>query len=136
ETSDAGKTLRVADTVYEIVEQSRFTSVAPMWQAYLISNFDEAETPPDALLPRDKSEKDNWQNWVSEGWKQGEEQANEIFQANLDRLNRDYTGMVRYKMLLEEGKVSPARLAEADLGNTGTGQDMRVNDRAIRITED
>lgn len=136
ESSDAGKTLRVADTVYEIVEQSRFTSVAPMWQAYLISNFDEAETPPDALLPRTAGEKENWKRWVSEGWRQGEEQANEIFQANLDRLNRDYTGMVRYKTLLEEGKVSPARLAEAELGNTGTGQDMRVNDRAIRITED
>jgi defect-in-organelle-trafficking protein DotC len=136
ESSDAGKTLRVADTVYEIVEQSRFTSVAPMWQTYLVSNFDEAETPPDALLPRTPSEKESWKRWVSEGWRQGEEQANEIFQTNLDRLNRDYTGMVRYKSLLEEGKVSPARLAEAELGNTGTGQDMRVNDRAIRITED
>jgi len=136
ESSDAGKTLRVADTVYEIVEQSRFTSVAPMWQTYLVSNFDEAETPPDALLPRTQGEKESWKRWVSEGWRQGEEQANEIFQTNLDRLNRDYTGMVRYKSLLEEGKVSPARLAEAELGNTGTGQDMRVNDRAIRITED
>lgn len=136
ESSDAGKTLRIADTVYEIIEQSRFTSVTPMWQNYLIAHFDEAETPPDALLPRDASEKANWQKWVTEGWTRGQEQAEETFQANLDRLNRDFNGMVRYRILLEEGKVSAPRLAGADLGNTGTGQDMRVNDRAIRITED
>src|SRR5690606_25579877 len=41
-----------------------------------------------------------------------------------------------YKVLLEEGKVSPPVLAEGNLGTTGTGQDMRVNDRAIRITQD
>lgn len=136
ESFDAGKTLRVADTVYEIVEQARFSSVAPMWQTYLVSNFEEAKLPPDALLPRNESEKAKWQQWVTEGWKKGEEQAEEIFQANLDRLNRDYTGMIRYRTLLEEGKVSAPVLAEGNLGNTGTGQDMRVNDRAIRITQD
>lgn len=136
ESFDAGKTLRVADTVYEIVEQARFTSVAPMWQTYLISNFEDPENPPDALLPRDPAEKGQWAKWVTEGWKKGAEQAEETFQANLDRLNRDYTGMVRYKVLLEEGKVSAPVLAEGNLGNTGTGQDMRVNDRAIRITQD
>lgn len=136
ESFDAGKTLRVADTVYEIVEQARFSSVAPMWQTYLISNFEEAQTPPDALLPRDESEKAAWSQWVTEGWKKGLEQAEETFQANLDRLNRDYTGMIRYRVLLEEGKVSAPVLAEGNLGNTGTGLDMRVNDRAIRITRD
>lgn len=136
ESFDAGKTLRVADTVYEIVEQSRFTSVAPMWQAYLISDFEEAEVPPDALLPRDAAERESWNRWVREGWKKGVEQAEETFQANLDRLNRDYTGMVRYRVLLEERKVSAPVLAEGNLGTTGTGQDMRVNDRALRITRD
>lgn len=136
ESFDAGKTLRVADTVYEIVEQARFSSVAPMWQSYLISNFEEPVAPPNALLPQDEAEKGQWAKWVADGWKKGEEQAGETFQSNLDRLNRDYTGMVRYKTLLEEGKVSAPILAEGNLGNTGSGQDMRVNDRAIRITQD
>lgn len=136
ESFDAGKTLRVADTVYEIVEQARFSSVAPMWQTYLISNFEEAPVPPDALLPRDEAEKGRWAQWVTDGWKKGEEQAQETFQSNLDRLNRDYTGMIRYRVLLEEGKVSAPVMAEGNLGNTGTGQDMRINDRAIRITQD
>jgi len=136
ESSDAGKTLRVADTVYEIIKQATFSPVAPMWQSYLISDFKEPEPPPTALAPHDESEAERYREWIREGWKKGEEQAKEIFDANMNRLNRDYTGMVRYRTLLEEGKVAPPILAEGNLGVTGTGQDMRVNDRAIRITRD
>ena len=134
ESFDAGKTLRVADTVYEIIEQARFAPVAPIWQTYLISSFDEAQDPPAALLPQTQSEKEQWNSWIKTGWETGREQANEIFQANLDRLNRDFTGMVRYRELLEEKKVSAPILAVGNLGTTGTGQDMRVNDQAIRMT--
>lgn len=136
EAFDAGKTLRVADTVYEIVKQATFSPVAPLWQTYLISDFKEPEQVPDALAPRDESERERWREWVRQGWKKGEEQAKETFDANLARLNRDFTGMVRYRELLEEGKVAAPVLAEGNLGVTGTGRDMRVNDRAIRITRD
>ncbi len=134
EVFDAGKTLRVADTVFEIIEQARFTPVAPMWQTDLIVRFDDPQEPPEALLPQTEGEKDRWNRWIKQGWNKGREQAHEIFKANLDRLNRNYTGMVRYKTLLEEGKVSAPVLAAANLGATGTGQDMRVNDNAIRMT--
>lgn len=136
ESFDAGKTLRVADTVFEIIEQARFTSVAPMWENYLVNAYSEPKTPPVALLPSSQEEIGAWNGWVREGWDSGKEQARQIFETNLNRLNRDFNGMVRYKTLIEEGRVSPAILAEGELGNTGTGQDLRVNDRAIRITRD
>jgi len=136
ETSDASKTLRVADKVYEIVDQTRFTPVVPLWQSYLIVNYEEPPKPPEQLLPRDEEEKKAWERWTTEGWKKGEEQAEEIFQANLDRLNRDFTGMVRYRALLEEGKVSGPTVGDTNMGTTGTGQDMRENDRLMRITQD
>jgi len=136
ESFDAGKTLRVADTVYEIIQQSTFTSVAPMWQTYLIGDFKEPDPVPQALAPKDESERERFQEWVKEGWRKGEQQAKEIFEANQNRLKRDFTGMVRYRQLLEEGKVAAPVLAEGNLGTTGTGQDMRVNDRALRITRD
>lgn len=136
ETSDASKTLRVADKVYEIVDQTRFTPVVPLWQTYLIVNYEEPPKPPEQLLPKDDDEKKAWERWTTEGWKKGEEQAEEIFQANLDRLNRDFTGMVRYRSLLEEGKVSGPTVGDTNMGTTGTGQDMRENDRLMRITQD
>ena len=134
EVSDAGQTLRVADKVYEIVENEQFTAVAPVWQTYLIMNFDEAEMPPAMLLPRSDAEKAEWKRWVADGWQKGEEQAQANLQANLDRLTRDFTGMVRFKKLAEEKLVNTPRIAAANLGTTGTGQDMRQNDRAVKIT--
>lgn len=136
ETSEAGRTLRVADTSYEIIEQATFAPVAPLWQSYLIRNYTSPSAPPDILLPRDGDEKGQWAASVVEGWNMGKQQAQDIFKSDLARLERDFTGMVRYKALLEEGKVSAPVVADARLGTTGTGQDMRVNDRAIRITQD
>lgn len=136
ETSDAGKTLRVADKVYEIVEQARFSSNAPLWHSYLIRSYTSPEPPPDTLLPKSDGERDAWRRWITEGWEMGNKQAQEIFEADMRRLERDFVGMVRYKSLLEEGKVSAPVVAEGNLGVTGTGQDMRVNDRALRITKD
>ena len=136
ETADAGKTLRVADTVYEIVEQARFVPVAPLWHSYLVRSYTAPENPPDSLLPKSDGERDAWKHWVTEGWNMGIKQAQEIFEADLRRLERDFLGMVRYKALLEEGKVSAPVVAEGNLGVTGNGTDMRVNDRALRITKD
>lgn len=136
ETSEAGKTLRVADTYYEIIEQARFAPNAPLWQGYLLRTYGTPSAPPDILLPQDRSERDAWKLAVAEGWEMGRQQAQEIFKADLARLQRDFVGMVRYKALLEEGKVSPPIVSDARMGTTGTGQDMRVNDRAIRITQD
>jgi defect-in-organelle-trafficking protein DotC len=136
ESFDAGKTLRVADTVYQIIEQARFTPVAPLWHTYLIRTYTAPEMPPDALLPRSDGERDAWRKWVTQGWMMGLKQADEIFKSDLNRLERDFTGMVKYKALVEQGKVSKPTVAEGNLGVTGTGQDMRVNDKAIRITKD
>ena len=136
ESFDEGKSLRVADTVYEIITQAQFTSVPPKWQEYLITVFNEPELPFTTLQPTSAEEKDAWKKWQMEGWNHGKEQAYAIFESNLNRLNRDFQGMVRYKILVEEGQVTPAVIAQGRLGNTGDGQNMRVNDRAIRITQD
>lgn len=135
EVSDAGQTVRIADKVFEIVENEEFTAVAPVWQSYLIMDFKEAELPPAMLLPKNDAEQAQWKAWVAEGWKKGTEQAEATLEANLYRLNRDFTGMVRYKKLAEENLVNKPMLAGADLGTTGTGQDMRQNDRAVKIMQ-
>lgn len=136
EMSDAGKTIRVSDTVYQIISQARFSPVPPMWHSYLIREYSTPKRPPDEILPRTPGERDVWEHHVSEGWDAGVEQANAIFQSDLNRLDRDYGGMLKFKELLAEGKVSAPVVSKAPLGVTGSGSDMRVNDRAIRITRD
>jgi defect-in-organelle-trafficking protein DotC len=136
ELIEANKTLRAADQVYEIVEQARFVPVVPLWQTYLAREWSPPTAPPDAVLPKTDGERDLWRRLVAEGWMQGVKQAQEIFQLDMNRLDRDYTGMVRYKTLLEQGMVSNPVVAEGNLGVTGDSERMRINDRAIRITRD
>ena len=136
EVFDEGKTIRVADSVYEIITQTVFTSVAPTWQEYLITAFEEPELSYTVLQPNSITEEKAWEKWERAGWNVGKQQAYNIFESNLNRLKRDFQGMIRYKILTEEGLVNPAVIAQGVLGNTGDGQNMRVNDRAIRITKE
>ena len=138
EIQEGGRTQRVADTVYEIVQQARLVQAAPLWQTYLdmeacCSRAPEAPSEP---LPRSDAERELWRRYVTEGWNEGLTQSTDIFQSNMRRLQRDFVGMTRYARLVEEGKVSPPVVADTNMGVTGTGQNMRVNDTVIRITRD
>lgn len=136
EQADAGRTIRVANRYYEIVETSRFAPSAPLWHEYLVRNFEPPRTPPADLLPREKNERELWRRYVAEGWAEGEKQSSEIFKADLARLERDYTGMIRYSEMLRRGQVSAPVVANQNLGITGSGQNMRVSDTIHRITQD
>ena len=136
EEQDAGRTLRVADRYYQILVQTRFAPVAPLWHTYLMTSFSAPERPQDALLPKNDGEREMWRKFVADGWEIGVQQAMQTYRLNLARLLRDYTGMIRYSELLEKGMVSPPVVASQALGVTGTGQDMRENDQVYRITAD
>lgn len=135
EQQDAGRTLRIADRYYRIIEQARFAPVAPLWHSYLIMSFSPPGKPEDSLLPK-SDERDLWRKSVAEGWDHGVQQALDTYRLNLRRLNRDYGGMIRYSELLEKNMVSPPVVASENLGVTGTGMDMRQNDQVFRITSD
>ncbi len=71
---------------------------------------------------------------MKQGWREGYEQGEQIFQMQLAQLVADYSGMVRYRMLLAEGKISQPYALQEDRGVTGGRNEMRVGDRALRIT--
>jgi len=124
----------VADRVYNIGRNARIVSAARTWRAYLERQWGEVTPPPDILLPANLDDRNKWDNWFDRGWKAGVEQADEIFQADLNKLISDYQGMVRYRTLLSQGMVSPPYALQVDRGVTGGGNEMRVGDRAVSIT--
>jgi defect-in-organelle-trafficking protein DotC len=85
-------------------------------------------------LPESKEEQAKWDEWFERGWQAGIDQADEIFQADLNKLSSDYQGMVRYRVLLTQGMVSPPYALQVDRGVTGGGEEMRVGDRNVSIT--
>jgi defect-in-organelle-trafficking protein DotC len=130
---DNPHSIRVADRSYQIIRQAHFVSAPPTWREYLIMDETRPEAPDVSLLPSTQEEQDAWRQGIVKGWEEGLKQAEMIYQENLSRLKRDYQGMVRYRMLLAQNMVSPPQVAHRDLGITGGGESLAVNDRTLTI---
>ena len=127
-------TIRLADRMFKILCQAKFVTAAPTWRDYLWFNHKGPETPDRSLLPRTREERIVWKRFLADGWAAGMQQADHIFDENIHRLTRDFEGMIRYRTLLAQNMVSPPFVAQMDMGITGGGNDLAVNDRILRIT--
>jgi defect-in-organelle-trafficking protein DotC len=129
-----GQQAAVSDRVYNIIMNAKIVSTARTWRRYLERTWDDVEPPPDILRPENQKEREYWKELVEKGWKEGIEQADEIFQDDLNLLLADFRGMVRYRSLLAQGMISPPYALQVDRGVTGGGGEMRIGDRAVQIT--
>ncbi len=130
-----GMDAAVADRVLNINKNARIVSAPRTWRAYLEREWGTVEPPPDVLRPENKEERQRWAKWIKEGWQEGINQADEIFQADLNKLVADYQGMIRYRSLLAQNMVSPPFAMQVDRGVTGGGDQMRIGDRALTLTD-
>lgn len=128
------QTIRVSDRTYKVAKQAHFISVAPTWRQYIWMDYKKPEYPHLSLLPKTKEERQVWRHYVEQGWNNGIEQANIILEERLARLQEDFVGMIRYRKLLAMNMVSPPYVANTDLGVTGDGNEIHIDDRVLRIT--
>ena len=132
---DDPNTIRVSDRTYRIVKQARFATTPPNWREYLLLRYGKPVLPDKTLLPRTAYEQRIWREGIREGWEKGIVQSHNIFQQSLARLKRDFRGMLLYRKLLQEKMISPPFVARTELGVTGNGNNMRINDQVLRIVE-
>ena len=57
-----------------------------------------------------------------------------ILEESVARIKEDFKGMVLYRKLLAMNMVSPPYVSNTDLGVTGDGNEIRIDDRVLRIT--
>lgn len=131
---NGGQQAAVSDRIYNIIANAKIVSTPRSWREYLEREWGDVETPPDILRPNNDEERAAWNKNVAIGWEQGTAQANEIFEEDLNRLQADFQGMVRFRMLLSQGMISAPYALQTDRGVTGGGDEMRVGDRAVEIT--
>lgn len=129
-----GETAAVSDRIYDINANAKIVTAARQWRSYLEHDWGAVAEPPDILRPANNEERKKWIKWVREGWDEGVKQANDVFEQDLNRLNADFQGMVRYRMLLAQGMISAPYTTMIDRGITGDGDTMRIGDRAVQIT--
>ncbi len=132
--ANGGQNAAVADRVYRINRAARIVTAPRDWRAYLERDWGKVDPPPQMLQPKNETELHQWQNTLLMGWNEGVRQADDIFQADLDRLSTDFQGMVRYRELLAQNMITPPYAAMDNRGVTGGGNEMRIGDRGMMIT--
>ncbi len=125
----------VSDRTYNIIKEAKIVTAPRDWHQYLqpALSFD-IQLPPKILWPVNLEEKNAWDEAFEKGWNAGIIQADQTFESNLELLNADFNGMIRYRTLLAQNMVSEPYALYEDRGITGGGDEMRVGDRAVRIT--
>lgn len=136
QSSDEGREASVADEFLMIVRAGRIAPVDPTWRDYLLFAAPDSEQPARSLMPSDRHELRLFQQWFEEGWAEGVKLADAELQSRLDRLQRDFTGMLQYRRLVSMGMMDRMVIADADFGTTVDGNEMRIGSRTVRIVSD
>jgi defect-in-organelle-trafficking protein DotC len=128
------QTIRVSNRTFRVSKQAHFITTVPNWRQYLWMDYQPPELPHQSMLPINKTEKVIWQHYASQGWEKGMEQANTILEESIARIKQDYNGMILYRKLLAMNMVSPPFVSHTELGVTGDGEEIHIDDRVLRIT--
>ena len=140
ETSDnsmsenSNTSIRGSSKTYRLIQRAKFVTTPPTWRDYLIMSYKKPDLPAHILLPQNKTEAALWNQSLTEGWKQGINQANEMFEVNLNRLKRDIDGMILFQRLAALRMVSSPSVVTKDLGITGNANEININDYIKLIT--
>lgn len=130
--------IRTANKVYKIIRGEEFVSVPPTWRDYLFTGLttdNQANYPGSESQPANSAEKAIWDEAVQAGWDEGVKQADAIAEANFNRLTRDYTGMMRYTVLLHRGMVGRTEVAEQVKGVTSTAKQLTIGETHKQLTK-
>lgn len=129
--------VRTANHVYRIEREERFVSVPPSWRDYLFAGLPvngRVDLPVVEARPQDGKEMAVWQLAVRRGWEEGTTQADAILDANFSRLTRDYSGMLLYSSLLQQGMISRSHVAQLAQTVTGDSKQIMIGDTLRRLT--
>lgn len=132
--NDTGRLAASSERSLQIVKPARLALIPPHWRDYLERSWAKLAPPPSALHPKNSNEEKWWNKHLELGWEHGLKQADEIHQADLDLLSRDFEGMVLYKTLLAEKRITPTYTYVDDKGIVGGGNQLSIGEQVVRIT--
>jgi defect-in-organelle-trafficking protein DotC len=134
ETLNSDVESTASDTTWEIRDDAKVVISPPSWRDYLVQHYAVNDEVNPLIRPKDSEEGKQWAADVKKGWDAGIAQADSLFEINLNRLARDFRGIVRFHRLAEQNVLAVPDFAVGDLGVTVNGRKMDVNQRLFQIT--
>jgi len=129
--------IRTAYRTYNILVPARFVSNPPGWRTWLLPGLanKRIDAPDASVRPKNSKEKAVWEAAVRKGWEDGRQSADRTLESNFNRLTRDYTGMLRYSTLLQQGIIQAPDVKESQQSVTGTRDELLIGDKVKRIQD-
>ncbi|MCY4542875.1 MAG: type IV secretory system conjugative DNA transfer family protein [Rhodobacteraceae bacterium] len=128
-----GKGIAGSREFIALSKPGRLTPVVPTWRDHLLMVAPVPNRLPPSLLPHAAEERLLFARWFREGWRAGRNQANREFKLRMQRLKREYLGMLKYRELVSQGVINQIVLARSEYGTTVEGAVLRIDDRAVEI---
>lgn len=123
-----GEEARVVSNAYTIAEEARIVSSVPTWRDWLAQEYEMPEQPHYSLLPRTPGEIKVWEQSVTDGWRAGVVQANDIYSDRLNDLTRAVEGRYLYRVLEEKKMIEPSLLRVERNKVTYNGRTMNIGE--------
>ena len=133
-----GGTLKTTGAIFRIEKQAYFSTTPPNWRTHLSfpeSNFtvDESERPTKELMPTGSNELHQWKEATARGFRDGQAEAQSMLKYGINRLNTEYTGMIRFHEFVLAGKVSMPSISRQELAITNNGTAMSLDQKLLTI---
>ncbi len=132
------KLIVFSDTTYRIITDARLLTNPPDWRHYLMRHHDAIVDVHPSLFPKNDSERKIWASAVEQGWQAGLDQAQYLFAQGLNRLKRDICGIIRYRILAQQGIVNIPMIASARNSAKISEKDrkLQISKTVVRLVRD
>lgn len=129
---------RSVNMSYTLDKSPRIVSQAPTWRDYLVRTMPKPRQPIANAYPRNTVEQTVWQREFHRGWLTGVEQANSIYQSDLNKMRKDVTGLYRFRNLLAQNIVTLPKLIKnkSSVMILDSGKTINLNDVKYTIQLD
>ena len=132
---EGDRVIKLSGVEYNIESQARFSSVLPNWKEYFEYGAGNSNQTNISLgLQISGDEEHLFRQSIRDGYEEGINAANTMFKHSFEKLNRDYTGMLRFNTFVKRGMISMPIIASADLEITNTGNRLTLDEKLLRIT--
>jgi defect-in-organelle-trafficking protein DotC len=130
------KSSRTYDVSISLDRLAKIVPQPPTWRDYIIRSIEEPQKPHSAMFPRNQEEGEVWITALDRGWLEGIKQADDIFEIDARRLEKEFNGLYQYKKLLAMEYFSLPRISSSHYPNVryDNGKTINLNDSVYTIT--